>query len=135
MGSNTFVAGWGVLEKPKKGTQGQLSPVLMETQVPVIENEQCKEDYKRIGKHLADAQFDDGVMCAGFREGGSSSCLGDSGGPLMLPMFENGKFPFYQLGVVSHGVGCGKPKVPAIYVNIAHYMDWIEKKVREHSDS
>lgn len=28
------------------------------------------------------------------------------------------------------GVGCGRPKVPAVYVNIAHYIDWIEKKVR-----
>lgn len=77
--SNPFVAGWGLLEQPKKGIRGQLSPILMQTQVPVIENAECKEDYKRIGKFLADAQFDDGVMCAGFRNGGSSSCLGDSG--------------------------------------------------------
>lgn len=103
VGSSPFVAGWGVLKKPKKGERAQINPILMETQVPVIENEVCKEDYKRIGKLLADAQFDENVMCAGYREGGSSSCLGDSGGPLMLPIFENGKFPFYQIGVVSHG--------------------------------
>lgn len=74
-----FVAGWGLLEQPKKGIRGEPSPILMQTQVPVIENEECKEDYKRIGKLLADVQFDNGVMCAGFREGGSSSCVGDSG--------------------------------------------------------
>lgn len=28
------------------------------------------------------------------------------------------------------GVGCGRPKVPAVYVNIAHYIDWIEEKVQ-----
>lgn len=92
------------MKKPRKGERAQINPILMETQVPVIENEVCKEDYKRIGKLLADAQFDENVMCAGYREGGSSSCLGDSGGPLMLPIFENGKFPFYQIGVVSHGM-------------------------------
>lgn len=126
-----FLAGWGVLKQPKKGARSQASSVLMQTQVPVIDNKLCKENYKRIGKLLSDAQFDNGVICAGFPNGGPSSCLGDSGGPLMIPIFENGTFPFYQIGIVSHGVGCGKPNKPAVYVNIANYIDWIKKKVDE----
>lgn len=103
----------------------------MQAQVPVIANSVCKESYKKIGKLLADVQFDEAVMCAGFSNGGPSSCLGDSGGPLMLPIrHENGQFPFYQIGIVSHGVACGAPNKPAVvYVNVPHYIDWIEKKV------
>lgn len=74
-----LIAGWGVLEKPKKGARGHLSPVLMQAQVPVVHNDVCKEGYKRIGKLLADVQFDKAVMCAGFLNGGPSSCYGDSG--------------------------------------------------------
>lgn len=119
-----------MLVQPKKGTRGQLSPVLMQTQVPVIENKVCREGYKRAGKLLADAQFDNGVMCAGFPNGGSSSCYGDSGGPLMVPIYQNGQFPFYQIGIVSHGVSCGKPKKPpVVYVNVAYYIDWIKRRV------
>lgn len=51
--------------------------------------------------------FNERVICAGIPEGGKDSCQGDSGGPLMLPIFnkEHKTFPFYQIGVVSYGVG------------------------------
>lgn len=45
------------------------------------------------------------VLCAGIGSGGKDVCFGDSGNPLMVPIFENGRFPFYQIGVVSYGFG------------------------------
>lgn len=118
--------GWGIT-----GERGKMSPILMEVQVPVIENQICKELYQKNGSHRTDIQFSERVMCAGFAEGGKDSCQGDSGGPLMLPIFENGKFPFYQIGVVSNGDGCGKPNKPGIYANIQFYADWIKEKLEE----
>lgn len=98
--SMPFLAGWG-----KTHERGNDSTVLQHVQIPVISNEQCKEKYKAIGRFKDDSQFDDHVLCAGFTEGGKDACQGDSGGPLMLPIQTEGKFPFYQIGVVSWGVG------------------------------
>lgn len=54
-----------------------------------------------------------------------------SGGPLMLPIHENGRFPFYQIGIVSYGIGCGRPNVPGVYANVSYYHDWIEEKLNQ----
>lgn len=125
--STPFVAGWGTTRE-----KGQQAPVLMEVQVPVISNRDCKDKYDRIGQYKGDIQFSDRVLCAGYRQGGKDSCQGDSGGPLMLPVHENGdKFPFYQIGVVSYGAGCARVNIPGVYANVQHYADWIKNKIRE----
>lgn len=79
---------------------------MLQVHVPVIDKRACKDVFRRIHLLRTDAQFDDKVICAGIR-GGESGCKGDSGGPLILQMNENGKSsasassPFYQIGVVS----------------------------------
>lgn len=92
---------WGTTDE--KGTLKDRSQVLLEVQVPVINNKDCKDSYRRVGLLTLNSQFSDRVMCAGHLEGGKDSCQGDSGGPLMLPIHDNGKFPFYQIGIVSYG--------------------------------
>lgn len=79
----------------------EMSPILMQVQVPVITNKQCMQSYQKFDDYDEDFQFDDRVVCAGYANGGKDSCQGDSGGPLMLPVHENGSFPFYQIGIVS----------------------------------
>ena len=51
-------------------------------------------------------------------QGGADSCQGDSGGPLNC----NGKLA----GIVSFGIGCGRPMYPGIYTKVEHYTSWIE---------
>ena len=51
-------------------------------------------------------------------KGGTDSCQGDSGGPLAC----NGDLA----GIVSFGIGCGRPQYPGIYTRVAKYTTWIE---------
>lgn len=125
--STPFVAGWGLT----KADARKKSPILMQVQISVIENSVCKDLYRKNGSLRSDIQFSDRVMCAGFPEGGKDSCQGDSGGPLMLPLHESGKFPFYQIGVVSNGEGCAKANKPGIYANIQYYAKWLKEKLQE----
>lgn len=73
--SNLFVAGWG-----RTAEGGQPSDVLMQVQLPVLNNEICKDRYRKQGKLIDETkQFNDAVMCVGYLEGGKDSCQGDSG--------------------------------------------------------
>lgn len=83
-------------------------PILMEVQLPVLANSVCKEKYKAINEYKGEIQFSDRILCAGYDAGGKDSCKGDSGGPMMLPINVNGTFRYFQIGVISYGIGCGR---------------------------
>lgn len=51
---------------------------------------------------------------------------GDSGGPLMCYFPDATKY--YLIGITSFGFGCGRPKLPGIYVGAAHYRSWINSQ-------
>lgn len=53
---------------------------------------------------------------------------GDSGGPLMCGGVQD--------GVVSYVYTCGRnvtPANPVVYVRVAHYVQWIDQTIRNHS--
>nr|AEM98353.1 venom serine protease [Bombus ardens ardens] len=107
-----LIAGWGSV-----GHHGPGSDDLLEVQVPVISNTECKNSYAR----FATAHVTDNVLCAGYTQGGKDACQGDSGGPLMLPK----KFTFYQIGVVSYGFKCAAAGYPGVYTRVTSYLDFI----------
>lgn len=74
-----FLAGWGFSRE-----NGELSPILMQVQVPVIANADCRKMYRKIGDDATAIQFSERVMCAGIREG-EGTCTGDSGTLSTLP--------------------------------------------------
>ncbi|EGW10345.1 Testicular-specific serine protease 3 [Cricetulus griseus] len=73
------------------------------------------------------------MLCAGA-EDGKDACQGDSGGPLVCQKKENTS-TWYQLGIVSWGVGCGKKNMPGVYTKLSRYLTWISKKTKEAGKS
>lgn len=123
-GYNPFVAGWGNTRK-----FGELSPVLQQLQVPVIDNQECMDLATRVGATLAKFQIRDSVICAGIHAG-KNFWDGDSGGPLMLPIHQNGtSFPVYQIGIVSFSYGFALENLPGVYTKVQYYADWIKKQL------
>lgn len=123
---NPFIAGWG-----RTSENGPRSTILLQGQVTVITNADCKEKIRKTGALRKEYQFDTYVICAGLAAGGVDACNGDSGGPLMLPVHENGSFPFYQIGIVSYGIGCARLNSPGVYTNIQQYANWIKFYLRK----
>ncbi|XP_034062125.1 serine protease 27-like isoform X3 [Gymnodraco acuticeps] len=114
-GTDSWVTGWGdiaaqtPLPSPKS---------LMEVEVPIVGNRQCKCDY---GVNT----ITDNMICAGLRAGGKDSCQGDSGGALVS---KQGGF-WIQDGVVSFGQGCATPNFPGVYSRVSRYQDWINSLI------
>lgn len=36
---------------------------------------------------------------------------------------------WYQVGIVSFGIGCGRRNIPGVYTSVAKYEEWIEETV------
>ncbi|XP_004443949.1 PREDICTED: putative serine protease 41, partial [Ceratotherium simum simum] len=92
---------------------------LQEVQVSIINNSRCNYLFQQ--PHVLKRIRED-MICAGAEEGGIDSCKGDSGGPLTCE--KNGLW--IQVGIVSGGVGCGRPNQPGIYTNVSRYFSWIQ---------
>ncbi|KAL3986561.1 caspase 1 [Sarotherodon galilaeus] len=114
-GVNSWVTGWG-----NTGENVSLpSPQnLMEVEVPVVGNRQCKCNYG-VGT------ITDNMICAGLSAGGKDSCQGDSGGPMVSK--QNGRW--IQAGIISCGNGCARPNLPGVYARVSQYQTWINSQI------
>jgi hypothetical protein len=109
-GTLATVAGWGAL-----ADGGPISSLLQKVDVPVVSNSDCLASYGRGSIHEHN-------VCAGFYQGGYDSCAGDSGGPLFFAT-EN---DFFQVGIVSWGLGCGLRGFYGVYTDPRYFVDWIQ---------
>ncbi|GAB1300647.1 Testisin [Apodemus speciosus] len=117
--TDCWVTGWGAIGEDESETGGLPLPnTLQEVQVAIINNTMCNHLYKKpdFRKNI----WGD-MVCAGTPEGGKDACFGDSGGPLVCDQ----DTVWYQVGVVSWGIGCGRPNRPGVYTNISHHYSWI----------
>lgn len=112
-GDCALVVGWGAT---KEG--GHVSSILLGTTLPIWDDNDCRDSY-------GDTLFE-GTICAGYQDGQTGSCQGDSGGALVV---EGGPSGFIQVGIVSFGYGCARPNYPTVYTRVSDYYDWIFEAV------
>lgn len=111
-----YVTGWGRMDE-----KSEHSVVLKEISVPLWNNPSCQNALRQ--------QFGPGytlpstAICAGAE--GRDACDGDGGGPLVCE--KTGRW--YQVGVVSFGIGCGQRNVPGVYTRVEAYESWIQQTV------
>ncbi|KAL5235896.1 hypothetical protein ACI65C_003306 [Semiaphis heraclei] len=110
------VVGWGRVSEG-----GNLADVVQEVQVPILSLAQCRASKYR------PQRITNNMICAG--KGVEDSCQGDSGGPLLINSEVDDKLEI--VGIVSWGVGCGRPGYPGVYTRVTKYLDWIQKNMRD----
>ncbi|XP_059548841.1 serine protease 41-like [Myotis daubentonii] len=115
--SNCWVTGWGDIRENKKLPAPY---ILQEVRVSIINNSRCNDLFRQPNFFY---RLADDVICAGSEDGKHDACEGDSGGPLTCE--KNGLWT--QIGIVSWGIGCGRPNRPGVYTNISRYFSWIQK--------
>ncbi|XP_045581625.1 serine protease 52 [Procambarus clarkii] len=117
VGQTAVVSGWGTLSH-----LGSQPSVLQEVAVEITDHDKCISNYKEsfitiTGTHV----------CAASP--GKDACQGDSGGPLVML---NGGI-WYQVGVVSYGIGCAKAEFPGVYTRVSSYVPWIVEQATSSS--
>ncbi|XP_031616963.1 proclotting enzyme-like [Contarinia nasturtii] len=113
-GNYGTVIGWGSVRE-----NGPQPSVLQKVSVPIWSNAVCRQKYGG----AAPGGIIDSMICAG--KDARDSCSGDSGGPLMVM---NGH-TWYQIGVVSWGIGCGQGRYPGVYSRVSSFLPWITKNL------
>ncbi|CAG7720419.1 unnamed protein product, partial [Allacma fusca] len=110
------LAGWGQ-PCPKCST----SKVLRHSMMRLWTNEECQDKYNKVPVSIRHRvpKIQPTMVCAGSP--GADACQGDSGGPLFTKVGGS----YFQLGIVSWGIGCGE--YPGVYSRVDNYVDWIDR--------
>lgn len=127
-GSSGLISGFGYRQE----SAGSMSNTLLAVMVPTLKLSECKKLVK---------PYVPGTFCALSKKNRKDSCQvsvnivtnfwkknfnlcfeGDSGGPFVI----NNKL----VGIVSYGIGCAHPKHPGVYTNVAAYMDFVTKEMK-----
>ncbi|ALC42037.1 Corin [Drosophila busckii] len=117
------VIGWG--KREDKDPKSTYEHIVNEVQVPIITRSQCDE-------WLDNLTVSEGMVCAGYDDGGKDACQGDSGGPLLCP-YPGEKDRWFVGGIVSWGIMCAHPKLPGVYANVIKYVPWIHEQIQKHT--
>ena len=114
--SNCYVTGWG-----RRTESSEHSTVLKEITVPLWEQEVCNSALQdQFGPSYS---LPSSSVCAGAE--GRDACDGDGGGPLVCQQAGQ----WYQVGIVSFGIGCGRAGVPGVYTRVSHFYPWLERTI------
>jgi len=100
---------------------------MKEIDIPVVDRHSCQETLRtsRLGCNFC---LHDTFLCAGGVPV-KDTCTGDGGSPLVC--YNDYTQTYVQAGIVSWGIGCGT-NLPAVYVDVARYTDWIEYQMNQY---
>ncbi|XP_063218704.1 atrial natriuretic peptide-converting enzyme-like [Bacillus rossius redtenbacheri] len=124
-GTMCTVIGWG---KREDSETTEYEPAVNEVQVPVLNRELCN-----IWLQQRNLNVTEGMICAGYAEGGKDACQGDSGGPLLC-RDDAGFDRWFVGGIVSWGIKCAHPHLPGVYTYVPRYVPWIIRKMSLYSN-
>lgn len=106
--------------------RGKHSSILKKVDLPLVPRTRCVAALKktRLGAFY---KLHRSFICAGGEEN-KDTCKGDGGSPLVCPIpgLQN---KFFQIGIVSWGIGCGENETPGVYVNVPLFTNWIDKQL------
>ncbi|XP_020912693.1 anionic trypsin-1 [Exaiptasia diaphana] len=115
-GSHCTVTGWGKLTEGAR----RIPDILRQAVVPLVSQEDCEKANKGITSRM---------LCAGYPEGGIDACTNDSGGPLAC---QTKSGIWEQVGVVSFGIGCGRPNAYGVYAKMKELKGWVQTTVESN---
>ncbi|KAL1782555.1 serine protease 42 [Sigmodon hispidus] len=115
-GTKCWVTGWGKKD-PAEG-EHLSSEILQEVDQHIVYYSECNRMLKKATSSSIDL-VRMGMIC-GYKGTGKDSCQGDSGGPFSCEFNDL----WVQVGVVSWGIGCGRPEHPGVYTDVAFYSNW-----------
>lgn len=117
-GTSALFAGWGATA----GSSSEASSRLLKTTTTLLDDDSCRR--------LLGADFDASVtLCAADTPSfASSTCRGDSGGPLLL---QRGDGAVVQAGITSWGsLGCDT-RVPQAFTRVSAISGWIGEQLAQ----
>ncbi|KAG5340020.1 KLKB1 protein, partial [Acromyrmex charruanus] len=119
-GTRCYGLGWG---SNSFGSEGQYQAELRKVNLPIINQEDCQTRLRstKLGQYF---QLHGSFICAGG-EANKDTCRGDGGGPLVC---QTATGQFFQVGIVSWGIGCGASNVPAVYASVSQHRQWIDQQ-------
>ena len=131
-GDTVEVIGFGMTSE----SDGTLSEQLRCVNVTVSDKEICSNVWQ-LKRNITINKSQ--KICAGTFQGGKDSCDSDSGSPLFVrrrspssssPKGGQGqRQQLIQVGIVSDGIGCGRPNIPALYTRVSSFTTWIRHNI------
>ncbi|XP_030746178.1 atrial natriuretic peptide-converting enzyme-like [Sitophilus oryzae] len=124
----SYAPAGGGASSTRQWAASEYEPEINEVEVPVLSRELCNSWLEH-----RDLNVTDGMICAGYKEGGKDACQGDSGGPLLCKEKDDPDRWFVG-GIVSWGIKCAHPHLPGVYAYVPKYVDWIHAQLRQYSE-
>ncbi|KAK9890042.1 hypothetical protein WA026_008852 [Henosepilachna vigintioctopunctata] len=124
-GTLCTVIGWG---KKEDTGMSEYEPEINQVEVPVLNRDLCNSWLEH-----RDLNVTNGMICAGYKEGGKDACQGDSGGPLLCRE-KSDPDRWFVGGIVSWGIKCAHPHLPGVYAYVPKFIHWIKEQMKLYSD-
>ncbi|XP_071959226.1 uncharacterized protein [Antedon mediterranea] len=117
-GQKGFVSGWGATKE-----NGDYVRYLRRVRLQVRDQHLCGTQHSDL--------ITNNMFCAAPMPGKQSrdACQGDSGGPFVVRDSNH----WYLIGLVSWGIGCGRPVHPGVYTRVTRFKSWIDDIIQDYS--